>query len=135
MKSRFPSIRLSLMVGIGGGVPGAEADTRLNDVVISQPFTQHGSSSIRLWKDWARGVFHTNGQVECTTYNSLASLAKLRSNYIRRRVKLSGQLSPLNRLPEFTSFPALPGASRSMRFCVLPSFSSDALKVSLCLTQ
>jgi len=38
MKSRFPSIRFGLMVGIGGGVPSVEADIRLGDVVISQPF-------------------------------------------------------------------------------------------------
>lgn len=32
----FPSIRFSLLVGIGGGVP-VEADVRLGDVVVSQP--------------------------------------------------------------------------------------------------
>ena len=36
MKSKFPSIQYNLMVGIGGGVPYAEADIRLGDVVISQ---------------------------------------------------------------------------------------------------
>jgi len=42
MKSKFKSIRFGLMVGIGGGVPSAESDVRLGDVVISQPHTQPG---------------------------------------------------------------------------------------------
>src|SRR5947209_5471948 len=42
MKSEFISIQFGLMVGIGGGVPSDEADVRLGDVVISQPYMQHG---------------------------------------------------------------------------------------------
>jgi nucleoside phosphorylase len=42
MKSKFVSIRFSLMVGIRGGVPSAESDIRLRDVVVSQPYMQHG---------------------------------------------------------------------------------------------
>ena len=37
MKSTFRAIRFGLMVGIGGGVPSAEADIRLGDIVVSQP--------------------------------------------------------------------------------------------------
>jgi nucleoside phosphorylase len=36
MKSSFNAIRFGLMVGIGGGVPSAEHDVRLGDVVVSQ---------------------------------------------------------------------------------------------------
>ena len=46
MKSKFAQIRFVLMVGIGGGVPNAESDMRLRDVVISQPHIQHGGSSM-----------------------------------------------------------------------------------------
>src|SRR5271156_2344069 len=42
MKSKFTSIRFGLMVGIGGGVPNAESDIRLGDVVVSQPHMGHG---------------------------------------------------------------------------------------------
>lgn len=42
MMFKFRSIRFGLMVGVGGGVPSAEGDIRLGDVVISQPFKQHG---------------------------------------------------------------------------------------------
>ncbi|KAL3484081.1 nucleoside phosphorylase domain-containing protein [Aspergillus germanicus] len=42
MLATFPSIRFSLMVGIGAGVPNQEADIRLGDVVVSQPIGRHG---------------------------------------------------------------------------------------------
>lgn len=42
MKSKFTSIRFALMVGVGGGVLSAGLDIRLGDVVISQPYMQHG---------------------------------------------------------------------------------------------
>lgn len=35
-------VQFGLMVGIGGGVPGAEADIRLGDVVVSQPHQGYG---------------------------------------------------------------------------------------------
>ncbi len=37
MLSSFESIRVGLMVGIGGGVPSGERDIRLGDVVVSKP--------------------------------------------------------------------------------------------------
>ncbi|KAK2761809.1 hypothetical protein FQN54_001639 [Arachnomyces sp. PD_36] len=42
MRSKFPSIKFSLMVGIGSGVPSADADIRLGDVVVGVPSGQHG---------------------------------------------------------------------------------------------
>jgi nucleoside phosphorylase len=41
MRATFKAIRFGLMVGIGGGVPSAEADIRLGDVVVSQPHKMH----------------------------------------------------------------------------------------------
>jgi nucleoside phosphorylase len=35
MISSFQSIRLGLMVGIGGGVPSMQTDIRLGDIVVS----------------------------------------------------------------------------------------------------
>jgi hypothetical protein len=42
MRSSFKSLRLGLLVGIGGGVPLTERDIRLGDVVVSQPDEQLG---------------------------------------------------------------------------------------------
>lgn len=38
----FPSIRIRLLVGIGGGVPSKKNDIRLGDVVIGIPTDEHG---------------------------------------------------------------------------------------------
>jgi nucleoside phosphorylase len=90
------------MVGIGGGVPSVEADIRLGDVVISQPFTQHrGVVQYDFGKTRPEGRFIQTGSLNVPPTILLAALAKLRSNYIRRRVKLSEHLFPLDRLPEF----------------------------------
>lgn len=37
MLASFKSIRFSLMVGIGGGVPSTKEDIRLGDIVVSRP--------------------------------------------------------------------------------------------------
>ncbi|RFU27703.1 hypothetical protein B7463_g8648, partial [Scytalidium lignicola] len=42
MQSTFPSLRFGLMVGIGGGIPSAENDIRLGDIVVSLPTGEHG---------------------------------------------------------------------------------------------
>ena len=41
MQSSFPALRLSLMVGIAGGVPSQKHDIRLGDVVVSCPTRKH----------------------------------------------------------------------------------------------
>lgn len=38
MRATFKAIRFGLIVGIGEGVPSAEADIRLGGVVVSQPY-------------------------------------------------------------------------------------------------
>jgi nucleoside phosphorylase len=38
----FPNIRISLMVGIGGGAPSIKHDIRLGDIVVSSPRDGHG---------------------------------------------------------------------------------------------
>ena len=42
MLSSFRSIRVGLMVGIGGGAPSKHADIRLGDVVVSKPDDNFG---------------------------------------------------------------------------------------------
>ncbi|KAF2192451.1 purine and uridine phosphorylase, partial [Zopfia rhizophila CBS 207.26] len=42
MQSTFPNLRFGLMVGIGGGVPSAENDIRLGDIIVSLPAGQGG---------------------------------------------------------------------------------------------
>lgn len=42
MLRTFPSIKIALMVGIGGGIPKPDKDIRLGDVVISKPTGIYG---------------------------------------------------------------------------------------------
>lgn len=42
LTSSFPSIRVGLLVGIGGGIPKGDTDIRLGDVVVSKPAGMHG---------------------------------------------------------------------------------------------
>jgi len=42
MISSFDSIRIGLMVGIGGGAPSTKADIRLGDIVVSKPEQSFG---------------------------------------------------------------------------------------------
>ncbi|RPA82923.1 purine and uridine phosphorylase [Ascobolus immersus RN42] len=51
MARRFPNLKLTLLVGIGGGAPSAKADIRLGDVVVGMPgFETGGSSTSGVWQ-------------------------------------------------------------------------------------
>ena len=104
MKSKFTSIRFGLMAGVGGGVPGddADADVRLGDVVISQPYMHHGGVvQYDIGKTTPSGFVRT-GFLNTPPIILLNALAKLRANHLRRRSQLSVYLSTLSHLPEFT---------------------------------
>jgi nucleoside phosphorylase len=101
MKSTFKSIRFGLMVGIGGGVPSDEADVRLGDVVISQPYMQRGGVV-----QYDFGKTTPNGFVQTGFLNAppailLNALAKLQANRYRCKSDISGYLSALCHLPKF----------------------------------
>jgi nucleoside phosphorylase len=102
MKSTFPSIRFGLMVGIGGGVPSAESDIRLGDIVISQPYMQHGGVvQYDFGKTGAEGRLNRTGSLNSPPTVLLNAVNKLRANHMRRRIKLHEFLSTYARLPEF----------------------------------
>ena len=42
MRRTFPSVRLRMLVGIGGGIPSKKNDIRLGDVVVGMPDGIHG---------------------------------------------------------------------------------------------
>jgi nucleoside phosphorylase len=102
MKSRFPSLRFGLMVGIGGGVPSAQSDIRLGDIVISQPHMQHGGVvQYDFGKIGVDGHFLRTGSLNAPPAVLLQALAKLRANHMRGRIKLYEYLSTYARLPKF----------------------------------
>ena len=101
MKLKFPSIRLGLMVGIGGGVPSDKADIRLGDVVISQPDKQHGGVVQYDFGKTTPSGFERTGYLNTPPTNLLNALQRLKANHSRGRNSLAKFLSPFSRLPEF----------------------------------
>jgi nucleoside phosphorylase len=101
MKSKFTSIQFGLMVGIGGGVPSAESDVRLGDVVVSQPHMGHsGVVQYDFGKTTPSGFVQT-GSLNAPPTILLNGLAKLQANYLIARNSLSQYLSKLSHLPDF----------------------------------
>jgi nucleoside phosphorylase len=103
MKSRFASIRFGLLVGIGGGVPNAGSDIRLGDVVISQPYAQHGGVvQYDLGKTEVDGHVTRTGSLNTPPTILLNALARLRSNHYRGRTNIHTYLSVFDHLPSFS---------------------------------
>jgi nucleoside phosphorylase len=102
MKSTFNAIRFGLMVGIGGGVPSAEHDVRLGDVVISQPFKEHGGVIQYDFGKTTPGGFMRTGFLNAPPTILLSAVASLRAKHIRQKASLMSYLSKLTSLPDFT---------------------------------
>ena len=101
MKLKFTAIRFGLMVGIGGGVPSSSSDVRLGDVVISQPFMEHGGVvQYDFGKTGPNGFIRT-GFLNTPPTVLLHAVSKLAANHYRGRSKLSTYLSTITRLPRF----------------------------------
>src|ERR1700722_9682607 len=101
MKSKFKSIRFGLMVGIGGGVPSVEHDIRLGDVVVSQPFRQHGGVvQYDFSKTTPSGLVRT-GFLNAPPRILLNAVAGLRAKHLRRKISFFDHISKLSSLPEF----------------------------------
>jgi hypothetical protein len=96
------SIRFGLMVGIEGGVPSAESDIQLGDVVISQPHMQHGGVvQYDLGKIRAGGQRTRTGSLNTPPTVLLNALSKLRADHLRRKINFLVYLSAVSRLPNF----------------------------------
>jgi nucleoside phosphorylase len=101
MRATFQEIRFGLMVGIGGGVPSAEADIRLGDVVVSQPHqTFGGVVQYDVGKTTPSGFTRT-GSLNSPPQILLAAVARVRANELRGRSKLSESISKIGRIPKF----------------------------------
>jgi nucleoside phosphorylase len=101
MKSTFTSTRFGLMVGIGGGVPGEEADIRLGDVVVSKPHTVHGGVVQYDSGKATPSGFERTGSLNSPPQILLAAVASVRANEFRGRSKVSEHVAKVNCLPKF----------------------------------
>src|SRR5579859_1003670 len=92
----FPSIRFSLLVGIGGGVPGDgnEDGIRLGDVVVSQPTdTFGGVVKYDLGKRLVNGRFERTGQLNKPPPVLSANVRKLQGRHFREGSQIPVLLS------------------------------------------
>jgi nucleoside phosphorylase len=101
MQAAFKGIRFGLMVGIGGGVPSAEADVRLGDVVVSQPQRTFGGV---VQYDFGRRM--PNGLERIGSLSSppqilLSAVSTVQANAMVSESTLSDHLSILERIPTF----------------------------------
>lgn len=87
--SSFRAIRFGLMVGIGAGVPSAQADIRLGDIVVAKPGLRDGGViSLDSIEAFAKGhprqvrLLNHPPQLTLTALMKLQSLHLLRDNLI-----------------------------------------------------
>jgi nucleoside phosphorylase len=85
MQRTFPSIKIGLMVGIGGGVPKLpECDIRLGDVVVGKPTDAHGGViQYDLGKATQAGGFRRVGLLNSPPTLLLNAVSKLRVKHLR----------------------------------------------------
>jgi hypothetical protein len=98
MKSTFYAILFGLMVRIGGGVPTAEADIRLGDIVVSQPGKGHGGV---VWYDFGKSTpskIERTGFLNTPPRTLLAAVSKLQANHNLDKSDLLIHISKLGRL-------------------------------------
>jgi nucleoside phosphorylase len=100
LKATFKWIRFGLMVGIGGGVPGRE-DIRLGDVVISQPYQEHGGVVQYDFGKATPSGFERTGFLNSPPQLLLNAVGQMRANHLLRRNKLSEYVTKAQDIPEF----------------------------------
>ncbi|KAJ5909138.1 hypothetical protein N7495_001820 [Penicillium taxi] len=78
------SLRIGLMVGVGGGIPSATRDIRLGDVVISCPEgTTGGVLQYDMGKVGAGGEFHRIGSLNSAPRSLLTAVNLMRASELR----------------------------------------------------
>jgi nucleoside phosphorylase len=101
MRATFKKIRFGLMVGIGGGVPSAEADVRLGDVVASE---SHGTFAGAVQYDMGKTTpsgFERTGSLNSPPQILLAAVTRVKANELRGRSKLSEHVAKLKGISNF----------------------------------
>ncbi|KAB8212112.1 ankyrin repeat-containing domain protein [Aspergillus parasiticus] len=75
------SLRVGLMVGVGGGIPSSDNDIRLGDVVISCPVGPHGGVvQYDMGKHLVGGTFSRTGSLNSPPRSLLTAISRLRAD-------------------------------------------------------
>jgi nucleoside phosphorylase len=101
MRVTFKGIRFGLMVGIGGGIPSAEVDIRLGDVVVSQPNKTFGGVVQYDFGKATLSGFERTGSLNSPPQILLAAVARVQANEFRGRSKISDHIAKLDHIPKF----------------------------------
>lgn len=81
MRRSFPRVQSCLLVGVGGGVPSAENDIRLGDVVVSHPSGAHPAVvQYDMGKILENGEFETTGRLQEPPRLFMTAISNLKSN-------------------------------------------------------
>jgi len=100
-KATFKGIRFGLMVGIGGGVPSAEEDVRLGDVVVSQPKNAFGGVVQYDSGKATPSGFARTGSLNSPPAILLAAVASIQANMFREKNLFTEHIDKLESLPKF----------------------------------
>lgn len=82
LRSTFPNLRSTLLVGVGGGVPSDEHDIRLGDVVVGHPNAASNLAGVVRYdhgKAIDSGRFETMGTMDRPPRHLLAAVGMVRS--------------------------------------------------------
>ncbi|KAK5049859.1 hypothetical protein LTR84_003977 [Exophiala bonariae] len=114
MQSSFSSIRVGLLVGVGGGVPSQQNDVRLGDVVVSTPGHTGGAVvQYDLGKRLSHGHFSRRGSLNKPPGVVLTAITRLRAEHLTRRSKIAARIDAfLEKYPESRSIFSHPGPAQ-----------------------
>ncbi|KAK4161311.1 ankyrin repeat protein [Cladorrhinum sp. PSN259] len=94
MLAKFRNIRVSLMVGIGGGVPNTKEDVRLGDIVVSKPTASRpGILQYDFGKECAENQLITTGALNKPSTMLLTAAGKVEANSILGESQIPSHLT------------------------------------------
>ncbi|KAL2833728.1 violaceus kinesin [Aspergillus cavernicola] len=94
MLPTFPSLRFSLMVGIGGGVPNRNTDIRLGDVIVSMPTeTSGGVIQYDHGKTLCDGRLHCTASLNKPPQYLLTAISQIRSDTMAEDSRIKGNIA------------------------------------------
>ncbi|PGH35704.1 hypothetical protein GX50_01417 [[Emmonsia] crescens] len=115
MFASFKSIRFSLMVGIGGGVPSTKEDIRLGDIVVSRPTdARPGIIQYDFGKKCAEDHFTTTGTLDKPSTQLLKAASKVEANNILGDSQIPRYISKIVQKEPLTF--AHPGSEQDILF-------------------
>jgi len=121
MRWTFTSLRFGLMVGIGGGVPGAQNDIRLGDVVVSTPKDSFGGViQYDYGKRVLEGRFERTGSLNRPPDVLLRAIESVRATHM-----MEGPAFPKFLTDMGIKFPRLGAACTPLGFLIDQLFEAD----------